>query len=107
MANAGGAWDNAKKIVETALKMKGTPLHDASVVGDTVGDPFKDTSSVAMNPVIKFTTLFGLLAVELGVYLSGEKGVGLTRILAAVFLLLSLVFVWRSFYGMRIEGAKA
>jgi K(+)-stimulated pyrophosphate-energized sodium pump len=107
MANAGGAWDNAKKIVETELKMKGTPLHDASVVGDTVGDPFKDTSSVAMNPVIKFTTLFGLLAVELGVYLSGEKGVGLTRILAAVFLLLSLVFVWRSFYGMRIEGAKA
>ncbi len=74
MANAGGAWDNAKKIVETELKMKGTPLHDASVVGDTVGDPFKDTSSVAMNPVIKFTTLFGLLAVELGVYLSGQNG---------------------------------
>src|SRR3954469_24279124 len=70
MANAGGAWDNAKKIVETELRMKGTPLHDASVVGDTVGDPFKDTSSVAMNPVIKFTTLFGLLAVELGVYLT-------------------------------------
>ena len=74
MANAGGAWDNAKKIVETELKMKGTALHDASVVGDTVGDPFKDTSSVAMNPVIKFTTLFGLLAVELGVYLSGRVG---------------------------------
>jgi K(+)-stimulated pyrophosphate-energized sodium pump len=74
MANAGGAWDNAKKIVETELKMKGTPLHDATVVGDTVGDPFKDTSSVAMNPVIKFTTLFGLLAVELGVYLSATKG---------------------------------
>ena len=74
MANAGGAWDNAKKIVETELKMKGTPLHDASVVGDTVGDPFKDTSSVAMNPVIKFTTLFGLLAVELGVFLSAQQG---------------------------------
>ena len=74
MANAGGAWDNAKKIVETELKMKGTPLHAASVVGDTVGDPFKDTSSVAMNPVIKFTTLFGLLAVELGVYLSAQQG---------------------------------
>jgi K(+)-stimulated pyrophosphate-energized sodium pump len=105
MANAGGAWDNAKKIVETELKMKGTPLHDASVVGDTVGDPFKDTSSVAMNPVIKFTTLFGLLAVELGVYLTGEQGGSLTRILAAAFFVVSLVFVWRSFYGMRIEGA--
>ena len=80
MANAGGAWDNAKKIVETELKMKGTPLHDASVVGDTVGDPFKDTSSVAMNPVIKFTTLFGLLAVELGVYL----GTGATLTLGLV-----------------------
>ena len=76
MANAGGAWDNAKKIVETELKMKGTPLHAASVVGDTVGDPFKDTSSVAMNPVIKFTTLFGLLAVELGVYLTAQHGAG-------------------------------
>ena len=79
MANAGGAWDNAKKIVETELKMKGTPLHDASIVGDTVGDPFKDTTSVALNPVIKFTTLFGLLAVELGVYLTAEKGAGLTQ----------------------------
>jgi len=102
MANAGGAWDNAKKIVETELKMKGTPLHDASVVGDTVGDPFKDTSSVAMNPVIKFTTLFGLLAVELGVYLG--TGATLTLALAAVFFVASMVFVYRSFYGMRIES---
>ena len=104
MANAGGAWDNAKKIVETELKMKGTPLHDASIVGDTVGDPFKDTSSVAMNPVIKFTTLFGLLAVELGVYLSAEHGATLTHVLAAVFFVVSMVFVHRSFYGMRIEN---
>ena len=104
MANAGGAWDNAKKIVETELKMKGTPLHDASIVGDTVGDPFKDTSSVAMNPVIKFTTLFGLLAVELGVYLSAEQGPVLTHVLAAAFLVVSMVFVHRSFYGMRIES---
>jgi K(+)-stimulated pyrophosphate-energized sodium pump len=104
MANAGGAWDNAKKIVETELKMKGTPLHDASVVGDTVGDPFKDTSSVAMNPVIKFTTLFGLLAVELGVYLTAQSGAGLTNALAAVFFVVSMYFVYRSFYGMRIEG---
>jgi K(+)-stimulated pyrophosphate-energized sodium pump len=103
MANAGGAWDNAKKIVETELKMKGTPLHDASVVGDTVGDPFKDTSSVAMNPVIKFTTLFGLLAVELGVYLSDKNGTGVRLGLAAVFLATSMFFVYRSFYGMRIE----
>ena len=101
MANAGGAWDNAKKIVETELKMKGTPLHDASVVGDTVGDPFKDTSSVAMNPVIKFTTLFGLLAVELGVYLG--TGATLTLGLAVVFFVASMYFVYRSFYGMRIE----
>ena len=105
MANAGGAWDNAKKIVETELKMKGTPLHDASVVGDTVGDPFKDTSSVAMNPVIKFTTLFGLLAVELGVYLG--TGATLTLGLAAVFFVVSMVFVYRSFYGMRIEQRVA
>ena len=102
MANAGGAWDNAKKIVETELKMKGTPLHDASVVGDTVGDPFKDTSSVAMNPVIKFTTLFGLLAVELGVYLG--TGSVLTLSLSAVFFVVSMYFVYRSFYGMRIES---
>jgi K(+)-stimulated pyrophosphate-energized sodium pump len=102
MANAGGAWDNAKKIVEVELKEKGTPLHAATVVGDTVGDPFKDTSSVAMNPVIKFTTLFGLLAVELGVQLASEYGARMSHILAAAFLLGSVVFVWRSFYGMRI-----
>jgi K(+)-stimulated pyrophosphate-energized sodium pump len=106
MANAGGAWDNAKKIVEVELKAKGTPLHAATVVGDTVGDPFKDTSSVALNPVIKFTTLFGLLAVELGVKLSTDVGAGLTHGLAAVFLVLSMVFVYRSFYGMRIGGAS-
>jgi K(+)-stimulated pyrophosphate-energized sodium pump len=105
MANAGGAWDNAKKIVETELKMKGTPLHDASIVGDTVGDPFKDTSSVALNPVIKFTTLFGLLAVELGVFLSGSQGPTLTHVLAVVFLLIGMTFVWRSFYAMRITNA--
>jgi K(+)-stimulated pyrophosphate-energized sodium pump len=104
MANAGGAWDNAKKIVETELKMKGTELHAASVVGDTVGDPFKDTSSVAMNPVIKFTTLFGLLAVELGVYLAAERGATLSRVLAVVAFVLSMYFVYRSFYGMRIES---
>jgi K(+)-stimulated pyrophosphate-energized sodium pump len=104
MANAGGAWDNAKKVVEVDLKQKGTPLHDATVVGDTVGDPFKDTSSVAMNPVIKFTTLFGLLAVELAVTLSaGKPGLALT--LAVVFFLVSMFFVWKSFYGMRIEKA--
>jgi K(+)-stimulated pyrophosphate-energized sodium pump len=103
MANAGGAWDNAKKIVETELKMKGTELHAASVVGDTVGDPFKDTSSVAMNPVIKFTTLFGLLAVELGVYLSGSGSATLSKVLAVGFFLTAISFVYRSFYGMRIE----
>jgi len=101
MANAGGAWDNAKKIVEVELKQKGTPLHDATVIGDTVGDPFKDTSSVALNPVIKFTTLFGLLAVELAVSLA-EKGTTLTHVLALVFFLISVTFVYRSFYGMRI-----
>jgi len=106
MANAGGAWDNAKKIVEVEMKQKGTPLHDATVIGDTVGDPFKDTSSVALNPVIKFTTLFGLLAVELAVQLTASQGSGLTHILAAVFFVVSFVFVHRSFYGMRIrEGA--
>ncbi len=104
MANAGGAWDNAKKIVETELKMKGTELHAASVVGDTVGDPFKDTSSVAMNPVIKFTTLFGLLAVELGVYLSSGGSGTLSRVLAVAFFAAALLFVYRSFYGMRIEA---
>jgi K(+)-stimulated pyrophosphate-energized sodium pump len=102
MANAGGAWDNAKKLVETELKAKGTDLHAATVVGDTVGDPFKDTSSVALNPVIKFTTLFGLLAVELAVELEAAGQGTLTRILAVVFFVLSLVFVYRSFYGMRI-----
>jgi K(+)-stimulated pyrophosphate-energized sodium pump len=106
MANAGGAWDNAKKIVEVEMKQKGTPLHDATVIGDTVGDPFKDTSSVALNPVIKFTTLFGLLAVELAVQMTASQGSGLTHILAAAFFVVSFVFVYRSFYGMRIrEGA--
>ena len=105
MANAGGAWDNAKKIVETELKMKNTPLHAATVVGDTVGDPFKDTSSVALNPVIKFTTLFGLLAVELAVELTADAGSGVSHTLAAVFLAISIVFVYRSFYGMRIGQA--
>jgi K(+)-stimulated pyrophosphate-energized sodium pump len=104
MANAGAAWDNAKKIVETKLKQKGTPLHDATVVGDTVGDPFKDTSSVAMNPVIKFTTLFGLLAVELAVSLTRDQGTGLTRGLAVAFFAVSVFFVYRSFYGMRISS---
>jgi K(+)-stimulated pyrophosphate-energized sodium pump len=102
MANAGGAWDNAKKIVETELRMKGTELHNASIVGDTVGDPFKDTSSVALNPIIKFTTLFGLLAVELAVSLNMEHGTGLSTVLAVIFLVISMVFVYRSFYGMRI-----
>ena len=103
MANAGGAWDNAKKIVEVELQAKGTPLHDASVVGDTVGDPFKDTSSVAMNPIIKFTTLFGLLAVELAESFKAQ-GSGITGVLTVVFLAAGLYFVWRSFYGMRIQG---
>ena len=105
MANAGGAWDNAKKIVEVDLQAKGTPLHDAAVVGDTVGDPFKDTSSVALNPIIKFTTLFGLLAVELAVSLADSEGTGLTTGLAVVFLVIALTFVHRSFYGMRIEAS--
>ena len=104
MANAGGAWDNAKKIVEVELKQKGTPLHDATVVGDTVGDPFKDTSSVALNPIIKFTTLFGLLAVELAVQLTAaQHSTTLTHILAAAFFVVSFFFVYRSFYGMRIR----
>jgi K(+)-stimulated pyrophosphate-energized sodium pump len=106
MANAGGAWDNAKKIVEVELKQKGTELHAATVVGDTVGDPFKDTSSVALNPIIKFTTLFGLLAVELAVSLTSQSGPLLSRWLAAAFFLVSAVFVWRSFYGMRIQVAR-
>jgi K(+)-stimulated pyrophosphate-energized sodium pump len=107
MANAGGAWDNAKKIVEVDLKQKGTPLHDATVIGDTVGDPFKDTSSVAMNPIIKFTTLFGLLAVELAVQLTATQGEAFAHILALIFFAISFVFVYRSFYGMRIVKAKA
>jgi K(+)-stimulated pyrophosphate-energized sodium pump len=107
MANAGGAWDNAKKIVEVELKQKGTPLHDATVVGDTVGDPFKDTSSVALNPVIKFTTLFGLLAVELAVRLTATQGSTLTHILSAAFFVVSFTFVYRSFYSMRIRGTAA
>ena len=107
MANAGGAWDNAKKVVEVELKEKGTPLHAATVVGDTVGDPFKDTSSVAMNPVIKFTTLFGLLAVELAVKLTADMGAGISHLLAAVFFAVALYFVWRSFYGMRIGSESA
>ena len=98
MANAGGAWDNAKKIVEVDLKMKNTPLHAATVVGDTVGDPFKDTSSVSLNPVIKFTTLFGLLAVEIAVNMPAN----LKHTLGAAIFVVALVFVYRSFYGMRI-----
>ncbi|MEY2715846.1 MAG: hypothetical protein RIT24_2189, partial [Planctomycetota bacterium] len=101
MANAGGAWDNAKKIVEVNLRAKGTDLHAATVVGDTVGDPFKDTSSVALNPVIKFTTLFGLLAVEIAIAMKGNPAkmwIGLACSLIACF------FVWRSFYGMRIPA---
>src|SRR2546429_7865120 len=96
MANAGGAWDNAKKIVEVEMKQKGTPLHDATVIGDTVGDPFKDTSSVALNPVIKFTTLFGLLAVSLAVTLTHEQGSTITNVLALVFFAVSFCFVYRS-----------
>ena len=106
MANAGGAWDNAKKIVEVEMKQKGTPLHDATVIGDTVGDPFKDTSSVALNPVIKFTTLFGLLAVELAVKLTAQTGGMLTHVLSAAFFAVSFVFVYRSFYGMRIRQTQ-
>jgi K(+)-stimulated pyrophosphate-energized sodium pump len=107
MANAGAAWDNAKKIVEVEMKQKGTPLHDATVIGDTVGDPFKDTSSVALNPVIKFTTLFGLLAVELAVTLSRDQGTTITNVLALAFFLVSFFFVYRSFYGMRIRSGGA
>ena len=106
MANAGGAWDNAKKVVETELRAKGTELHAATVVGDTVGDPFKDTSSVALNPIIKFTTLFGLLAVELAVSMTRQQGPALSLMLSALFLAGSMVFVYRSFYGMRIENKE-
>jgi K(+)-stimulated pyrophosphate-energized sodium pump len=107
MADAGAAWDNAKKIVEVELKQKGTELHAATVIGDTVGDPFKDTSSVALNPVIKFTTLFGLLAVELAVSLAHDQGTGITSVLALAFFVASFIFVYRSFYGMRIRSDKA
>jgi K(+)-stimulated pyrophosphate-energized sodium pump len=108
MANAGGSWDNAKKIVEVELREKGTELHAATVVGDTVGDPFKDTSSVALNPIIKFATLFGLLAVELAIVLQDEHGnPSIWRyVLAAVFFLVAIAFVYRSFYGMRIQSGE-
>jgi len=106
MANAGGAWDNAKKVVEVDLKQKGSPLHDAVVIGDTVGDPFKDTSSVAMNPIIKFTTLFGLLAVDLAVTLTRENAL-LAHVLTVAFFLVSAFFVRKSFYGMRIETKES
>jgi K(+)-stimulated pyrophosphate-energized sodium pump len=111
MANAGGAWDNAKKLVEVDLKEKGTPLHAATVVGDTVGDPFKDTTSVALNPIIKFSTLFGLLAVEIAVEwrrgaLHGA-GKDYSGVVGVIMLLIALVFVWRSFYAMRIPKAEA
>jgi K(+)-stimulated pyrophosphate-energized sodium pump len=111
MANAGGAWDNAKKIVEVDMRQKGTELHAATVVGDTVGDPFKDTSSVAMNPVIKFTTLFGLLAVEIAVSMTkshtealklNPNAMNLSPFIGAFFFIIALIFVYRSFYGMRI-----
>src|SRR5437660_2268378 len=104
MANAGGAWDNAKKIVEVDLRQKGTELHAATVVGDTVGDPFKDTSSVALNPVVKFTTLFGLLAVEIAVTMTSQ---GLKRGIGIFFFLVALIFVYRSFYAMRIPEESA
>ena len=105
MANAGGAWDNAKKIVEVNLREKGTPLHAATVVGDTVGDPFKDTSSVALNPIIKFTTLFGLLAVELAIEIDKTGMTQVRLICGALLFAAALVFVWRSFYRMRIAAA--
>jgi K(+)-stimulated pyrophosphate-energized sodium pump len=103
MANAGGCWDNAKKVVEVDLKEKGTALHQAAVIGDTVGDPFKDTSSVALNPIIKFTTLFGLLAMEIAIAPGMRDSAG---IVGVVFFLIALVFVWRSFYSMRIPVDK-
>jgi K(+)-stimulated pyrophosphate-energized sodium pump len=106
MANAGGAWDNAKKVVETELRAKGTELHAATVVGDTVGDPFKDTSSVALNPVIKFTTLFGVLAVGLALELHEKHMDTAKYVVAAIAIVISMAFAWRSFYGMRIETKK-
>jgi K(+)-stimulated pyrophosphate-energized sodium pump len=104
MANAGGAWDNAKKIVEVDMRQKGTPLHAATVVGDTVGDPFKDTSSVSLNPVIKFTTLFGLLATEIAVTMTNHQ---LRAVIGIVFFVIALIFVYRSFYCMRIPEENA
>jgi K(+)-stimulated pyrophosphate-energized sodium pump len=104
MANAGGAWDNAKKIIEVELREKGTDLHAASVVGDTVGDPFKDTSSVALNPIIKFATLFGLLAVKLAHDMNQAHHSTISKLLAAAFFLIAITFVYRSFYGMRIKA---
>jgi K(+)-stimulated pyrophosphate-energized sodium pump len=107
MANAGGAWDNAKKVVEVDLKEKNTELHAAAVVGDTVGDPYKDTSSVAMNPIIKFSTLFGLLAVEIAIHIKltaqAQNSFDYTTIIGAFFFIIGLIFVYRSFYGMRIK----
>ena len=111
MANAGGSWDNAKKYVEVDLKEKGTPLHAATVIGDTVGDPFKDTTSVALNPIIKFSTLFGLLAVEIAVSIKQAAGADTskdyTKYIGVVMLAIGLVFVWRSFYAMRIPQKLA
>ena len=111
MANAGGAWDNAKKVVEVDLKEKGTPLHAATVIGDTVGDPFKDTSSVALNPIIKFSTLFGLLAVEIAVKMKEASHLNKTTdynpVIGIVMLAIALVFVWRSFYAMRIPKEES
>jgi K(+)-stimulated pyrophosphate-energized sodium pump len=107
MANAGGAWDNAKKIVEVELREKGTPLHAATVVGDTVGDPFKDTSSVALNPIIKFATLFGLLAVELAVQMKEQHHDVACIVLSVLFFAAALAFVYRSFYGMRITSDES
>jgi K(+)-stimulated pyrophosphate-energized sodium pump len=104
MANAGGCWDNAKKVVEVDLKMKGTELHDATIVGDTVGDPFKDTSSVALNPIIKFTTLFGMLAMEIAIT---DAFSAVAPYVGMVFFAIAVFFVWRSFYKMRIQpGGK-
>ena len=107
MANAGGAWDNAKKVVEVDLKEKGTPLHEACVVGDTVGDPYKDTSSVALNPIIKFSTLFGLLAAEISIEMTIKAkeagGTNFAPYIGAAFFIVALVFVYRSFYNMRIK----
>lgn len=102
MANAGGAWDNAKKVVEVDLREKGTPLHDATVIGDTVGDPFKDTSSVSLNPIIKFTTLFGLLAMEIAITDAFRDS---APVIGIIFLVIAFIFVWKSFFSMRIKSS--